>query len=908
MVAGLAVVAVVLGLLVSESASAASFDGGALTVGTTTTLTAAAAGDTWTYTVDVPGGRRLTLTTEDSATPINANVAASASGRALGNARIGNRPGDQRLFDVDPAAGDRTLTLQVQAFGQGTLPLTPGLLAEPAPQTLAWATPTTATVGAAGQQAALTFQGVAGHRLGVTISGSTFPTSTQATVKATVRAEGQSAQTLVVGGATTPGLRMTAVPYTLVVDGVGPATGSLTVRIDDVTDIVEPLVSGATQTADLSTVWTQVAEPYRQVVGGHLRVEVLSSTLRQADGSPGSAKITSLNVPASGYQLRTTIGTVTDQPVTFTPAALMGDDGQRTLEIVPDGRTTGTLTYRLTVGEPVAAGALAEDRPTTVTVPAARTAVLLTAHVGAGDRFTIAAGGAALTSATGTPQVRILPLGGGLVSVSDNPLLVGDGAAAYDLFDASAAGGDVPIVVEPTGDTTGSVTLTLHKVTTVTAALVPGQPVTATAGLGDTLTFTAPAGADVAPVLTVAAAVKGIDGTPQTVDLDVVQNGTNGYRIWGATATPTTTVVDRDVDPTQPWQLAVVWPAFVGTSGSVTVTLAAPHATTTAITSGGTTTVALPKPGDLARLTLAVPAGRRIAWRSVPTTGVRPRVRLTDAAGAQLGHWDETGYAEVDGPATAGTVTFTVENLSTTGGSLTLSAWAVTDPVIPLSGTRTIRWGVGQNPRITFQGRAGTHAILDVSAASWSYVVGATPPGPAPKGASFPGPLVVRGPDGSTAAQLESISAGMPNWLEIPGLLTATGTYTILLEPQLDAVGSITAALRQPTDLQRRATLGTPVNVQAETPGQNAVVTVTVPEGTSLTWTVRNSRFTDAALRLESADGTVVGGVGVPPANGTTPGAGTGVLTGPLAAGTYRLVVDPQGRSTGSAQLTLAAG
>jgi hypothetical protein len=135
--------------------------------------------------------------------------------------------------------------------------------------------------------------------------------------------------------------------------------------------------------------------------------------------------------------------------------------------------------------------------------------------------------------------------------------------------------------------------------------------------------------------------------------------------------------------------------------------------------------------------------------------------------------------------------------------------------------------------------------------------------------------------------------------------LPATGTYTILVDPQGTNTGSITLTLSQ--DVTGTMTINGPaVTVNLTRPGQNARLTFggTVGQRVSLGMTdvtIGTSTCCGSQVSISTPDGTVL----VSP---TFIGTNGGTLdTPPLpATGTYTILVDPGGTSTGSITLTLS--
>lgn len=132
--------------------------------------------------------------------------------------------------------------------------------------------------------------------------------------------------------------------------------------------------------------------------------------------------------------------------------------------------------------------------------------------------------------------------------------------------------------------------------------------------------------------------------------------------------------------------------------------------------------------------------------------------------------------------------------------------------------------------------------------------------------------------------------------------MPATGTYTLVLDPELAATGSVTIQVYDvPADPTAAASIGgPPVTVTTATPGQNATFTFTATAGQIVTIAVSGATFgASTTYTVNRPDGTSL-------SSKSSSSASTSFtnLTLPTA-GTYTLVVDPSGAATGSATVTL---
>ena len=137
--------------------------------------------------------------------------------------------------------------------------------------------------------------------------------------------------------------------------------------------------------------------------------------------------------------------------------------------------------------------------------------------------------------------------------------------------------------------------------------------------------------------------------------------------------------------------------------------------------------------------------------------------------------------------------------------------------------------------------------------------------------------------------------------------LPATGTYTILVDPQGTDIGSVTLTLYDvPADPTPSITPGgAAVTVTTTVPGQNARPTFSGTAGQRVSLqltnvTIGTSTCCSVRVSILKPDGTTL----VSPTLFGTTGGFIDVQTLP-ATGTYTIVVDPQSADVGSATLTL---
>jgi hypothetical protein len=208
----------------------------------------------------------------------------------------------------------------------------------------------------------------------------------------------------------------------------------------------------------------------------------------------------------------------------------------------------------------------------------------------------------------------------------------------------------------------------------------------------------------------------------------------------------------------------------------------------------------------------------------------------------------------------------------------------------PVTATTTVP---GQNARLFFSGVAGRQ----VSEKLTDVTIGSS--------GSASAKISILKPDGSTLVGATPFGTN-GSFLDAK-VLPVTGTYTIVLDPQSNAVGSATVTLYDvPPDAT--ATIvpgGAPVSVATTAPGQDAYLAFEGVAGRRVSVkltgvTYGSSCCTSAKVSLLRPDGVAL----VSATYFGTSGGFLDVKTLPVS-GTYQIFIDPQSNLTGSATVTL---
>ena len=192
----------------------------------------------------------------------------------------------------------------------------------------------------------------------------------------------------------------------------------------------------------------------------------------------------------------------------------------------------------------------------------------------------------------------------------------------------------------------------------------------------------------------------------------------------------------------------------------------------------------------------------------------------------------------------------------------------------------------GQNARLVFEGTAGQRVSLKMSNVTISS-----------------SNVAILNIDGANLTNNIFVGTGGA-FLDVT-TLPSTGTYTILIDPNGSAVGSMTLQLYDvPADVSASiAANATPVTVTNTVPGQNAYVSFTGVSGQRISLKITGVVMTDNGyvdVTIKKPDGSVLASAMFI----TASGAFIDTQSLPVS-GTYVILVNPQGFSTGNVTLTL---
>jgi subtilisin family serine protease len=611
--------------------------------------------------------------------------------------------------------------------------------------------------------------------------------------------------------------------------------------------------------------------------------------------------------PSSGFDAE--VGT----PLTFTAIATRCADSSgvsvaATANGAPvaltgrgDGLYTGTYTPTATGSVSLTVSATAGSTTRTRTISGIATAV-----------YTIAPGGPAVTITTRAPDEnarlkfdgqagRRVSLNFSAVTIPTSyvSILKPDGTPLVANVFVSSFGGFVDtqslpvtgsyrIVVDPQGTATGSMTLTLYDVPPdSTGAIAPGgaaiTTTTGTPGQNARLTFDAQAGQRVSLNLS------GVTISNSYVSLlkpdGTTLGGSSYVSIFGG-------FVDTRSIPSAGTYTILVDPQAAAT-GSMTLTLydVPPDAAGTIAFGGSSPTLTTGTPGQNAAVTFTGQAGQRASLK-VATTVSSAYVSILNPDGSVLTPntyvGPSGGFLDPKTLPSAGTYRILIDPQGAATGSTTLTLYDVppdvTATTAPGGAPVTISVATpGQNARISFDGQAGGRISLKLSATTIANAY-----------------VSILNPNGSALAS--NVYLGTSGGFVDTKVLPATGSYTIVVDPQGAAIGSTALTLYDvPADAGGSLTVGGPSLLTAiTTPGQNARITFAGRAGQHVTLQLSGVSVLISFVTILKPDGTALGPSTLVTTSGRTMAAD---LPGD---GTYAIVIDPLGAETGLMTLTLS--
>lgn len=612
----------------------------------------------------------------------------------------------------------------------------------------------TATISTANKVGLVVFDGVAGQRVSL---GMTSVSITSSTVSL-YRPDGSLMNygTYSTGGGVldSPVLPVTGT-YAIVIDPTSTYTGSMTLTLS--TELTGTItIAGSPVSFSITRVGQNARYSFTGTAGQTVSLGVTSVTIPSSNVSiykpDGSFLVEPTSITSGGGALDSQV-----LPVTGTYAILVD----------PLNLGIGNMTLTL-YGTPDVTGSITIDGATvtpTLTVPGQRARYTFTGTAGQWVNL-------GMTSVTiNSSTVSMLkPDGTQLISTS-----IGTGGGSVDPTTALPTTGTYTIVVDPSGLATGSMTLTLTSPLTGTVTLDGASvPISLTkAGQTARYTFSGTSGQWVSigfTSVTIAFSTVTLlkpDGT--TLASNTI--GTAGGGLEPPSTLPTTGTYTLVVDPS-------------GTNtGNITLTLMS-YLSGTLNLDGTPTTTTITPIGRNARYTFTGTAGQWVSLGMTSVTITSATVTLWKPDGTQLNYTTiSTSGGSLDTPTalpTTGTYTVTVNPAAQYTGNLTLTlSTEVTGSVTINAAATPITIGrAGQNARYTFVGTASQQVTVRITGSGLGSIsvnlytpTGAFQTGGGSSAANFNLPTVT---------------------------LATTGTYTVTINPNTTATGSLNLQVTNP--------------------------------------------------------------------------------------------------------------
>jgi subtilase family protein/fervidolysin-like protein len=456
----------------------------------------------------------------------------------------------------------------------------------------------------------------------------------------------------------------------------------------------------------------------------------------------------------------------------FVDTTTLPTAGAYTINVAPLAGSTGSVTLQLyDVPPDVAANATPGGSPVSfsTTTPGQNARVAFSGS--AGQRISVN-----ITNATF--QFALLSILKPDGSALGNNRFIGPGSTFIDTVTLPSAGA-YSIVINPNGASTGAATVEIYDVPPdaggpITPSGAPVTVATAVPGQNGRLTFAGTAGQRVSLKIS---NVSYSSATAQM--LDPSGNAVGGSVLFG---TGGGFVDTRTLPSTGNYSITIDPPNT--TTGSATFTLYnVPPDVTGTVTPGSSFVTSISTPGQNASYTFDGTAGQRISLKIGPSTMSMGYVSLTGPGGIQVVSRTLFSSFEtfVDARAlpTTGTYTLTVDPYNDATGFAMVALYNV-----PADASASLTIGgpaqsisivtAGQNGRVTFVGQAGRAVTISLTNITIPI--------------SF---VSILKPDGTPLVTNQLVGA-FPK--TIPATPTVDGAYTIVIDPQGTATGSMTLA------------------------------------------------------------------------------------------------------------------
>lgn len=610
-----------------------------------------------------------------------------------------------------------------------------------------------------GQNADVTFSGVTGQHVSLTISGVTVAGTTGYTVK------NPNGTTLASGNFGTSGgfLEIPYLPsagtYTIFVDPPGANLGNISLTLNDATDVTNTITPGGGPVVIATTVAGQNARLTFTGSAGQ-RISVNTTTNFSVCWTLAIIKPDGTNVSS----------TFTCGSNLFVDPQQLPVAGTYTILIDPSGAGVGQATVTAYDVSDVTDTIVIDGPTVSKTISTPGQVIRLTFSGTSGVRLSVNA------PSTFTTCWTLLILKPDTTQLSST---FSCGSTIFVEPQLLPATGTYTLIADPSGNGTGNVNLNLYSVTDTTQSITVGgssvvSPIT-TPGQVARLTFSGTAGQRIsvnAP-------------TTFTTCWTLALLKPDATTLASTFSCGSTIFIEPQLLPTTGTYTILLDPSGAGT-GQATTNAYSVTDTTQSITVGGSAVVSpVNTPGQVARLTFTGTTGQRLSFKSTSTfttcwtlAVLKPdatTLASTFSCGATIFIEPQTlpvngTYTVLVDPSAAGTgqATTNVYNIVDITGSVTINGSA-----LPVNITTP-----GQVANITFSGTASQLATVRIASSTISCVT-----------------VTLLKPDGTT--QTSTFTCGGTFNLA-QQTLPVTGTYTIKIDPNTSNIGTANVSVTNP--------------------------------------------------------------------------------------------------------------
>ncbi|WNM26766.1 hypothetical protein RN607_11245 [Demequina capsici] len=534
---------------------------------------------------------------------------------------------------------------------------------------------------AAGQVGLLTVPAVAGDRIAVDVTGSTFGNSTSYAQVSVIAPDGS----LVVAptGFASAGVFIEPVvatldgTYTVLIDPQGTRTGSASVTVYDVpADVVVPAVAGG----EAVSVATSTAGQNASVVFAGTAGQRVSVTL--SDSTFGTSSTSVQVLDPEGSVVTSTSFTSTS---TYIDTLTLPADGDYTIALNPSRAITGTVDVQVADASSAVIAGAADGSNITVTTSTPGQDGEVSFDAAAGDRIAVRTSWTTFGSTSAT-MVRL-----SLVSPSGVTVipLTAQGSNYFIEPVTLPETGTYRLVVNPPGSQTGSVGLNLYT--------VPADPVVPTTTSGDPVTLTTATAGQNASVVFAGTAGQRISLTFTGSTFGTSSNAVkilrpDGTILSSATLKTTSLYLGVFTLPSDGDYTVVVDP-YRNVTGHVTIKVfdVPPNPTYEYTVDDAPLAIEAAAPGQYLTITTQLTAGQTYGFADYGAPGTRSVVIWSDAGTLALSKtFTTTNASATFTAATTGTYTVTVSPQTPVYGAWHMTIFdRVAAPLVTLPPTET---------------------------------------------------------------------------------------------------------------------------------------------------------------------------------------------------------------------------